>query len=496
MAADPRSTLPGLSPSFLEVSYGGMVLLPSPLINHSVSIQRDDAGDRETITTTRTLTGSILTSGIGYHFVRQKQRELEETFSQDNLEFKIVATADNPCLASGTPIESGIFPNVVSIDIAEDVQFNRLDYTIVLEDVTAPSGVSGVVQNVTNSWTYTENDDECIVEISHNVSAQGVNTAVSGQASNALDNAVLRVNSLVGLVHAPQGFPNYVQPPSGSNVGFYEVTTQRTETIDLEQATYSITENFVLVSGIRPYTDERNSQFTVNDEGIITVTLNGTVRGYGRTNDGAPESNGRSSGGTGFANALSGFNNDTRPLWESDALDIYSRFGGSGSLAINNPQSTTITQVPCNGTIQYSITFTDDPQENLPSGIASLSCSVQRTDPTVSNNIIAVPFSALGPVFQRLCTTSEGSYSIQCAVTAINTGNEVVDTNRAIEVAEQEIIRLQPNPADYIELALTGRNQTVDRRARSINVTITYTFSQDVATVPSDDGPITLGRIS
>ena len=63
-------------------------------------------------------------------------------------------------------------------------------------------------------------------------------------------------------------------------------------------------------------------------------------------------------------------------------------------------------------------------------------------------------------------------------------------------MAEEFIISLQPEPADFIELKLTGRSQTVDRINRSINVTYTWTFSQAIDTVPSDTGPITLGRIS
>lgn len=494
--ATPESSLPGLNPSFIEVSYGGSVLVPSPLINHSVQIERDDADNREVIRTTRTLTGTILTSGLGYHFVRQKQRELELAFAVDNLEFKIEATADHPCLVAGTPIESGVFPLVQSIDIQEDTQFNRLDYTIVLEDATAPSGVSGLVTNLTNSWQYSENESECLVDITHTISAQGVNTSVSGMPSNALNNAKDRILSLVGLQHAPSGFPCYVEPGSGSNVRFYEVTTSREETVGLEDATYSITENFKLVSGLLPFVDERTAQLQIDDANTSTITLQGTVRGMGRTNDGAPAGASRSSGGTGFVNALSGFNNLVRPEWTSDALEVYDRFGGSGSLAINNPQAVNITQTPCNGTITYSVTYTDDPSENLPSGINDLSCTVQRNDPVVSNAIIGVPFNALGPVFQRLCTTSEGSYAIQCNVVANNTGQEIVDTNRAIEVAEQEIIKLQPVAADYVQLRLTGRNQTVDRITRSINVTYTWTFSQSIDTVPSDTGPITLGRIS
>ena len=494
--ANPESSLPGLNPSYLEVSYGGSVLRPAPLITHSVAIERDDSDNREVIRTTRTLQGQILTSGLGYHFVRKKQEELEAAFSADNLEFKILATADHPCLIAGTPIESGIFPLVQSIDIQEDVQFNRLDYSIVLEDATAPSGVSGLVTDLTNTWSYTENETECLVDITHSVSAQGVNTAVSGMPSNALDNAKDRVTQLLGLAAAPQGFPCYVQPVSGSSVRFYEITTSRDETVSVEDGNYAVTENFKLVSGLLPFIDERTSQVAIDEANITTVTLQGTVRGMGRTNDGAPAGSSRSSGGTGFINALSGFNSLVKPEWTSDALTVYDRYGGSGTLVISRPQSVSISEIPCGGTVGYSVVYTDNPTENLPSGIRDLSCSVQRTDPTVPNAIIPVPFNALGPVFQRLCTTREGSYAIQCNVVALNTGDRVVNTNRAIEVAEQEIIRLQPNPADYVQLKLSGRNQTVDDINRSINVTYTWTFSQSIDTVPSDTGPISLGRIS
>lgn len=494
--ANPQSSLPGLNPSFLEVSYGGSILLPSPLIQHSVVIERDDTGDRELIRTTRTLTGQILTSGQGYHFVRQKQRELELAFAIDNLEFKILATSDHPCLAAGTPIESGVFPTVQSINIQEDTQFNRLDYTVVLEDETAPSGVSGLVQNLSNSWQYSENDQECLVDITHSISAQGVNTAVSGAASNAVENATQRVKSLLGLQHAPSGFPCHVQPGSGSDVRFYEITTRREESINTEDATYAVTENYKLVSGLLPFVDERTSQIQVDDASITTVSLQGTIHGFGRTNDGAFEGHARAGGGTGFLNALSGFNSLVRPNWINDALLIYDRFGGSGTLAINNPQAINISQTPCQGTVGYSVTYTDDPSEVLPSGIQELTCTIARNDPVVQNASISVPFNALGPIFQRMCTTTEGSYTISCNVIAKNTGDEIVDTNRAIEVAEQEIIKRQPNEADFVALKLSGRNTTTDRINRSINVTFTWAFSQDIATVPSDTGPITLGRIS
>jgi hypothetical protein len=396
----------------------------------------------------------------------------------------------------GTPIESGVYPEVVSIDIKEDVQFMRLDYTVVLSESTAPSGVSGLVQNLSNTWQYTENNDEVLINISHTVSAQGIDTSISGLPSNAVSNAVTRVRSLLGLANAPLGFPAYAQPASGSFSRFWEITTQREESVNLEDATYTVSEQFKLVSGVLPFRDERTSQWQKDFDGIVTVTLQGTIRGFGRTNDGPDEGHSRTGGGTGFVNALSGFNGLVRPAWTSDANLIYGRYAGSGFLVIARPQSISVTQNPGNASIAYSVTYTDNPTANLPSGIKEMSVTLQRNDPVVQNAIIGVPFRALGPVFQRLCTTTEGTYAIQCNVSALNDGNEVLNTNRAIEVAEFEMIRLQPNPSDFTGLKLTGRNQTVDRINRSINVTWTWTFSQDLATVPGDSAQVTLGRIS
>ena len=492
--ADTQSTLIGLNSRHIEVRYGTNLLVPSPLIGLTQSITRDDTGARLVTRTTRTLTGQILTSGIDYSAVKAKQDALINAFSLDGQELTIVATQYHPYLASGTYILSGIYPNVISIDIPEGTQFNRLDYNIVLEDLSSPAGVSGV-QSLTNTWTFRENDNECSVDINHTISAQGIDTA-SGVSSNALANAVARVRSLLGLANLPASFPYYVQPPSGTNVGFYELTTSREETVNIDTATYGVTEVFKLVSGVQPFIDERNSQYTVNTDGIVTVTINGTVKGLGRTNDGAIAGIGRSGGGTGFANALSGFNNRIRPLLPTDALNLYSKYLGSGILATGKTQSFSITETPCLGTVSYSVSYTDDSTQNLPSGIAELSSSVQKTDPTVLFASHAIPFRAIGNLLQDIFTSSPGTYVVQSSCRALNTGDRVVNTNRAIEVLEQEMIRLQPNAADYITLKLTGRSFTVDDITRSANATYTWTYTKDIATIPSPTAPISLGRIS
>lgn len=294
----------------------------------------------------------------------------------------------------------------------------------------------------------------------------------------------------------PGGFPYYVQPPSGSDVGFYELTTSREETVNLDTATYGVTEVFKLVSGLHPFIDERNSQYALNSDGIATVTINGTIRGLGRTNDKPTAGFSRSSGGTGFANALSGFNNKVRPLLATDAIGIYTKYLGSGTLATNKAQSFSITETPCLGTISYGVSYTDDPSQNLPSGIAELTSSVQITDPTVLFASHSIPFRAIGNLLQDIFTSSPGTYTIQASCRALNTGDRITNTNRAIEVLEQEMIRLQPNIANYITLRLSSRSFSTDDINRGATATYTWTFTKDIATVPSPTAPVSLGRIS
>lgn len=491
--ANPQSSLPGLTPAHLEVRYGDSLLVPSPLISYSQAITRSESEVRESSEETRVLTGVILTDELGYHLVADKQRELESAFSSDNLELTIRASASHPCLASGTYIVSGIFPRVDSIEIREDVQFNRLDYTVTLANTTAVSGLSGIVTDFTNTWEYVENDSACTVEISHAITAQGINTSPSGD--NALQNARDRVNQFIGLNNAPSDYPFFVQPASGSDVGFWELTTNRSESIDVVNGAISISEQFILVSGIQPYYDERTAVFTLDSAGIATVTINGTINGLGRTNDGASSAAGRSDGGTGFIHALSGLENNIRPNFYSDAISIYNTYNGT-SILVDNVQSLSLTQNPCNGTIGYSVSFTDDPSADLPSGIVEKSCSVQINEPVVVVAEQTAPFRALGSIFQRVCTTSPGSFQIQISARAEDTGDRVVDTNRAIEFAESEVARLQPNPADYNDIYLSSRNKTINDVARSITVSVVWTFAQDIATVPGDTDTISLGRIS
>jgi hypothetical protein len=215
----------------------------------------------------------------------------------------------------------------------------------------------------------------------------------------------------------------------------------------------------------------------------------------GRTNDGAPEAAGRTSGGIGFTHALSGFNNNIRPSFYNDAVVVYGRFGGSGTL-VSKIQSLNITQNQCAGSVGYSVTFTDDPEENLPSGIEERTCTVQLNEPVRETAQQLTPFRALGPIFQRICTTTVGTYQVQCSVRATDNGDRVTDTNRAIEYAEQEMTRLSPNPADYIDLYISNRTKTIDDISRSVTASITWSFSQDIAAIPGDTSPVSLGRIS
>lgn len=417
---------------------------------------------------------------------------LKTIFSQDNLELIIQAGSANPTLPSGTKIVSGIYPYIDSIGIPQDTDhFRKFDYEVVLKARTAASGVSGVVQSSQDTWTYQENTDNATTTVNHSVSAVGINTATSGVSSNAISNARAFVLSRIGASKAPSGFPLYVVPGDVSGVQsvLYEFQRSRSETIDIEGGSYQVDETFVYASGTKPYSDARTYTYDKDGEGITTITVQGTVQGY-------PRSDGTSDRYAAFYNAQSGFLNSIRPSIGTDASGVYLSYGASGLLSITNPQQTSISENRFNGTLTYSYQFTDNPKEVLPSGIIEQSLTVNRKDAIRLMVSHVIPHRRLGNVLQDIATPTEGSITIDASAKASNTGDTIADVNRAISHVQDLINQNRPNTADFITLRLIDVNQTHDKLSLSAQATISWAFTIDLAQVNSPDSDIILTPLS
>jgi len=502
--ADLISVVTRVQPAPVVVKYNGNGIEPAPLIDFTVEPVLDDSGTRTANRTRLTLTSSILIFPSGsYEQMYVKQEQLRSIFSVDFGDFVILAGPGNKTLAEGTIIASGLRPRVNSVNITPDVHVTRFDYSVELEDNTGASGVSGVTDSFSNQWSFREDPDACVLQVTHNVSAQGI----TGQP-DAFQQAVRRVKAALGINQLPIDLPCFTEPNASGSFSFihpsnpaggpiFEVSTQREEVADVANGSYSVTEVFTIVSGVPFFYNQKTASYTEDQNGIATVTVQGTVQGLGRTNTPGLGLE----GGVGFQRAASGFLNQVKPQLPYEASGIYQRYKinifGSG-LAVNNPQSISITENKCRGTVQFAYTYTDDPAVFLPSGIASRECSVTIND---GIRVIAshpIPFRRIGPLLQSIQTTTEGSISITCNAQAKNTSDNIADTNRAIQFVQDELNRLRrihANVANFQTLRVGSQNQTFSDIDLTCNANVTYIFTTDIASTLSNNSDIVLVTI-
>jgi len=478
---------------YWEVLYGGQKLYPAPLIDFSRAINRNENKVALSQEDTWVLHGVYINSPSGcYADVVNNMATLKTIFASDGLELIIQAGSANPTYASGTQVVSGIYPYIESISIPQDNDhFRKFDYEVTLKARTAATGTSGVVQSSQDSWTFQENVDNATTNVTHNVSAVGINTAVSGASSNAISNARAFVLSRLGTAHVPSGFPLYVVPGDVSGVSsvLYEFQRSRTETIDVEAGSYQVDEIFSYASGTKPYADARTYTYDRDGEGITTIGVAGTVQGF-------PRSDGTTDRYAAFYNAQSGFLNTIRGAIGADASGVYTAYGASGTLSISNPQQISISENRFNGTLTYTYQFTDNPKENLPSGIVEQTININRKDAVRLYVSHVIPHRRLGNMLQDIATPTEGSITIDVMAKSANTGDVVGDVNRAIAHVQDLINQNRPASADFITLRLVDVSQSHDRLLLTAQANVSYAFTVDLATVNSADSDILLHTIS
>ncbi len=488
------------------VQYNNCSLSPAPFVQMTVEPQFDDEGIRQSVRTNIVLTGSIVILPTGsYEQLYDKQEEIRTLFAEDEKDFTIVAGPGNKTLAEGTVICSGLTPKVKRLDFPGDIQVNKFDYTIELEDNTAASGVSGVVSSFSNQWSFTENPESCTLDVTHTVSAEGLD----GEA-DAFEQAVIKVKDNLGIDQLPLQLPCFVQPNASGDFGFthpsnpaggpiFEVSVQREEQADVANGSYSVTEVFTIVSGVPFYFNTKTTSFQEDGNGVASVTVQGTIQGLGRTNTPGLGLE----GGVGFQRAQSGFLNVVLPNLPNEATDTYNAYktlGNASGLITGNPTAYSITESKCRGTVGFSITYTDDIATNLPSGISVSTASVQRTEGNRQFAFHPIPLRRLGPLVQDIKTTTEGNLTITASATAENTGDPTADTNRAIQQVEDEINRLRSlhaRPADFIAIKVApgSPDQTINDRELTCQATIAYVFTVDLTATIDENSVISLKRV-
>jgi hypothetical protein len=438
--------------------YGSYEFSPVPLFTWTTELVKSEQGESLSLQRTLDLQGLLLdTSSSGFPTLMEAREALHDAVTTSGQEFRITH--------NGIHMVSGIFPELESLAFDAGTWVQQIPYTITFsynEEID-----NKAVENFSETWDFEESEDRLSFTASHTVQAVGVNTAVSGN-TNAIENARNFVLQRTGYDKVPVSHPAFVQ---GSGVPLVAYEELRSENIDVQAGSFSVTENFTISSGA--FTHTQNANFQTNEQGVTTVQIDGSIQGLGR-------------GDMRFARALDAYNNNVEPYLQGKASQIYSQFGGSGTLFAGSPKSLSLSQTEALGTISYTRTYDDDASSDLPADIQDASVSVQTSEPVKHHATIAIPDRTSGPIVQDIGTTTPGTYTI----TGNITGKTGVDIEVVKAYAQQKINENLPDTTTLSAqtLIITQKSVTIDelRRTVSFNLVWQYTSSK----YASDGGQI------
>lgn len=439
--------------------YGTYEFAPVPLFTWGTELVKDSRDESLYLKKTLDMQGTLLElAGESGNFpgLNQQRELLHDAVVISGQEFRI--------LYEGQTLVSGIYPTMESIDFEAGTWTDRIDYGLVF---TYNEEIEGkvAVEQYTDTWSFEEQEDRETVLATHDISAVGVNTAVSGQ-DNSLSNARTFVLQRAGSDNIPANHPVFAQ---ASGALIFE--NLRAENVDVQEGSFGLSENFTIGSGNFVHTQTGN--FSTDEEGITTVSLDGNIQGLGRSVQG-------------FDNAVSAWDSYIKDRLPGDADGIYSRFLGSGTLFTSNPRTVSITQSPFSAQINYSYSYDDDVASDLPDEIQDASIQVQNNEPLVQRAVFQIPDRTQGPIYQDINTTTEGQYTISGNAT----GKQGVDISIVKAYVQEQINLNLPSTklGNFVDLRLSQKNVTTDEVKNTVNFNITWNYTMNKGSV--DDGTV------
>jgi hypothetical protein len=441
--------------------YGDYEFAPVPLFSWGKELVRDSKFDELFIVNTLSFEGILLedtpSESGGFVLMNQKRANLQSALTASGTQELLITF-------EGNTIVSGIFPRVNNVNIDAGIWVDRVNYSFQMQ-YDEGLDPSGLIQSFSETWEFNENEDRRSVSATHNINAVGINTAGTG-TNNALTNARDFVLLRTGYINVPPGHPAFVQG-SGTLTAFEEL---RSETADVQTGSFAVVENFTLSSG--NFVHIRTGQLQLADDGITTVSLNGNVRGLGR-------------GDTAFPRALNAWDNIFKPRLPADASGIYNSLGGEATLFTSTFQSFSLTQNEFTGTLDYSVSYNDDPSTDLPSGIQDFTLNVQDQPPVRLFASFAIMERSLGNVVQDIGTSTEGRFSI----TGSAIGKQGFLFDDLVQFVEDEVNAVRPLPASYVTLRLDQQTITKDEDKNTINFSFIWLYTTDLSQAKIE-GPV------
>lgn len=457
--------------SKLSMYYGAYRFQPAPLMTYDQESITDEAGLRIADKVTLSFQGTLLnlnniSSGDAAAMITLRNT-LINALSGNNREFKLLHNIGSTA-ASGTPIISGIYPKVEGLTFEAGTWNSQIPYSFSL--VYETNYVSGAVpiEDYGDTWQFTEDENTRTIRASHSVNAKGINTAISGGASTAVNNAKTWVTARMGTGTLPTGYPAWAQSGFTGNQRFQKY---RTESVGITDGTFAATEDIVLASG--NYAHSWTAQLQKDADGITTLTLNGNIEGLGRW-DVATDM------------AVSGWNVYVSPILSGLANEIYVELSGAGSLNVSKVQSLSVTKDEFNGRVGYSVTYNDDPTDNLPSGIAEFEITKQIKLPIRTKQAFVIPGRAQGSILHDIGTPTDGAIVINGTAKGVLT----TQLDYVKNFCEDEANALRPNYALYNQLWLTDFSKTENEDQKSFSFSLAWAYTDNLSNVQSPSGII------
>lgn len=464
---------PHTDASKLQMKLGSYRFNPAPFMTYNQESLTTDAGERIADSVSLSFTGTLLNlsdvaSGDSSAMIALRDAMIN-ALSGEKQEFQVLHHL-NSTSAQGTPIMSGIYPRVQDLTFDEGTWTDRIGYSFTLAYET--NEVSGMVpiESYSDNWEFQESAENLVIRASHSVNAKGINTIGSGGGSNSIVNARNWVNARMGVdrLPTPSGFPFFVE---SGRLGGMTVQSYRTESVSLTDGTVEATEDIVLNSGL--YAHNYTLQSQKDDAGITTITLNGNIEGMGRFD-------------VAEIHSVSGWTNQVQPALAVWAASGYTALGGTETLNVTKVQSLSATNDSFRGRVGYSVSYNDDPLDNLPSGIAEFSINKQITLPIRKIVGFEIPSRILGSIIHDIGTPTNGGININ------GTAKGVLNTQLTYvkEYCEDQLNVLRPNVALYNELWINAMSQTENVEQKTFSFNVTWAYTDNLANVQSASGDI------
>jgi hypothetical protein len=347
--------------------------------------------------------------------ILMKQDAIRELFSVEGLQLEIQSDDGS------APTKCN--PRVISIDFPEGLWYQTCPYTITLEadrlypqdEDTDSLGTDFFISDASETWSL--ETDESSAEsyesprsyrLTHSISAQGKRSynSIGGLDNSPSDNAKAYVLGKLGLNNS------YITSSGVLNLASYYggYNFARSENTDVEGGSHSVTESWVISSGLAFESFEVSTTYGIGD-GLRRVSINGSIAGLEQR-----DSN---------LNLVTPKYVNAQAKFSGVSPNIFSRAQLYSGYSLNIvPTTETIGRNPIGGTISYAYEYDNRPSQAITNSLAE---SITVTDNGTSEEFAAIPVlgRSQGPVLQPLGTSQARTRTLSISA---NFGPQTIDT--------------------------------------------------------------------